>query len=669
MESALGGGRRIDRNPAGVRARGMTSRKLVALAPLLALGLLVQPSQAKSRGGLPGFILRGQVVDANSGSPLPRASVRLNGTVAKVSPAGRFTLTGTKAGRFSVVCSHPGYRTQRRRVRVRVGKTTVVHCRLRRARAKTNLEEEAAAEPKVRASSARDRSRGYGRRVRRARRAAPGKPMAMQRPVIVAPDRRPLSRENYNVIDENDFHAARSQPLSTFSIDVDTASYSNVRRFLNQGRLPPKDAVKLEEFINYFSYSDPAPRDGRPFAVTTEVSRSPWADQNKLVRIGIRGKDVSTDKMPPSNLVFLLDVSGSMNSPSKLPLLKNAFRLLVSNLRARDRVAIVVYAGAAGVVLPSTRGNNKAAIVAAIDRLSAGGSTAGGAGIELAYDIARRNFIQGGNNRVILATDGDFNVGTSSEGALVRLIEKKRKSGVFLTVLGFGTGNYQDSKMEKLADKGNGNHAYIDSILEAKKVLVSEMGGTLLTIAKDVKIQVEFNPARVEEYRLIGYENRKLAARDFNDDKKDAGELGAGHSITALYEIVPKGTGPKSAQVDALRYQRPGSTPATQSDELMTIKLRYKKPAGKKSTLMTQTVLDRPVKLSQASADLRFAAAVAEFGMLLRDSKHKGRSSFSEVLRLARRSAGPDRGGYRAEFVDLVRKAMRLGRGQASIAR
>ncbi|MGL1889736.1 MAG: von Willebrand factor type A domain-containing protein, partial [Reichenbachiella sp.] len=394
-----------------------------------------------------------------------------------------------------------------------------------------------------------------------------------------------FNTEEYDGINENIFHNAKTKPLSTFSIDVDAASYSNMRRFITNGQQPPKDAVRIEEMINYFNYDYAQPKGDVPFSVNTEIAVAPWNPKHQLVHIGLQGKEVDTEGLPASNLVFLLDVSGSMNNADKLPLLKSGFKLLVQQLRPEDRVAIVVYAGAAGVVLPSTSGDRKGDILKALDQLEAGGSTAGGAGIRLAYKIAKDNFKIGGNNRIILATDGDFNIGESSNASMEELIEEKREEGVFLTVLGFGTGNYKDSKMETIADKGNGNYAYIDNILEAKKVLVNEFGGTLFTIAKDVKLQVEFNPNLVQAYRLIGYENRALRDEDFNDDKKDAGELGSGHTVTALYEIIPVGVDREFTAVDPLKYQESNATSAATSSELLNIKLRYKAPDGTKSML------------------------------------------------------------------------------------
>ncbi|HEY9808542.1 MAG TPA: von Willebrand factor type A domain-containing protein [Halomicronema sp.] len=471
-----------------------------------------------------------------------------------------------------------------------------------------------------------------------------------------------FNREGYSIINENAFQRPINNPLSTFSIDVDTASYSNIRRFINNSQRPPKDAVRIEELINYFSYNYPQPEDDKPFAITTEMAPAPWNIKHKLVKIGLQGKDISTENLPPSNLVFLLDVSGSMDEPNKLPLVKSSLRLLVNELREEDRVTIVVYAGAAGVVLNPTSGNQKEKILAAIDKLQAGGSTAGGEGIKLAYKLAEENFIESGNNRVILATDGDFNVGVSSDAELVRLIEDKRNSGVFLSVLGFGTGNYQDAKMEQLANKGNGNYAYLDSVLEAKKVLVKEIGATLLTIAKDVKIQVEFNPAKVQAYRLIGYENRVLQAEDFNDDKKDAGELGAGHSVTAIYEIIPVGveSSVKLPDVDPLRYQQSNVEPTSQGNELMQVKLRYKAPNETISQLISQPVMDEDSSLTWASSNFKFSAAVAGFGMILRESEYKGSANFEQVLQLATEAKGDDPEGYRGEFIRLVEKCRLL---------
>jgi Ca-activated chloride channel family protein len=470
-----------------------------------------------------------------------------------------------------------------------------------------------------------------------------------------------FNTEDYDRIYENEFLSVLDNPLSTFSIDVDAASYSNVRRFINGSQLPPADAVRIEEMINYFNYDYPEPDGDDPFSINMEISECPWNEENKLVHIGLQAKKISMENLPPSNIVFLIDVSGSMQSPNKLPLLKSAYKLLTNELRENDRVAIVVYAGAAGLILPSTGGEDKGKIIAALEQLSAGGSTAGSAGIKLAYETAKENFIEGGNNRVILATDGDFNVGPSSDSELVRLIEEKREEGIFLTVLGFGMGNYKDNKMEKLADKGNGNYAYIDNILEAKKVLVNEFGGTLFTIAKDVKIQVEFNPAEVKGYRLIGYENRMLNKEDFNDDKKDAGELGSGHTVTALYEVIPPGSDYEFPSVDDLKYQKENKSDINyEGGELLTVKFRYKKPDEDKSRLIVEVLENDEMDLDETSDNFRFSAAVAQFGMLLRDSKFKAESSYESVKSLAKNSMGEDKFGYRLEFMQLVEKARLL---------
>jgi Ca-activated chloride channel family protein len=467
------------------------------------------------------------------------------------------------------------------------------------------------------------------------------------------------SGESYASIIENDFLSADQTPLSTFSIDVDNASYSNSRRFLNNGQLPPPNAVRIEEFINYFSYDYPQPEGEAPFSVTTEMSTCPWNSQHQLMHIGLQGRIIPKEHIPPSNLVFLLDVSGSMNAQNKLPLLKNAFKMLTNQLRQRDRVAIVVYAGASGLVLPSTSGANAQAILEALQRLEAGGGTAGAAGIELAYQVAQQNFINDGNNRVILATDGDFNIGMSSNEAMVQLIENKRKNGIFLSVLGFGTGNYQDDKMEQLADNGNGNYAYIDNLKEAKKVLVNEMSGTLFTIAKDVKLQLEFNPAHVAAYRLIGYENRKLKDEDFNDDTKDAGELGAGHTVTALYEIIPTTVAHSTIlKVDPLKYQSSKLSENAKNDpDWLTLKLRYKHPKSNTSKLLTFTAKDEGLIFEKTSSNFRFSAAVAGFGMLLRDSRYKGSATYDDMAKMARNSRGEDPFGYRIELIDLIEMA------------
>jgi len=475
--------------------------------------------------------------------------------------------------------------------------------------------------------------------------------------VTQIPERKVSDNEEYSLITENQFNNVKRRPLSTFSIDVDAASYSNIRRILTAGMLPPKDAVRIEEMINYFNYEYAQPKDQEPISITTEIGNCSWNPEHKLVKIGLKGRSIEAEKLPPNNLVFLIDVSGSMMDENKLPLIKRSFRLLVQQLRPEDKVSIVVYAGSSGLVLSPTSGKEKELIMQKIDVLQAGGSTAGGEGIQLAYDVAKENFMKDGNNRVILATDGDFNVGVSSDAELVSLIEKKRDMGIFLTVLGFGTGNYKDSKMEGLADKGNGNFAYVDNILEAQKVFVKEMGATLNTIAKDVKLQIEFNPVHVKAYRLVGYENRLLADEDFNDDKKDAGELGSGKTVTALYEIIPAKSKESIDNIDTLKYQKTVSQDQIALNEMMTIKFRYKDPKGSESKLIVHPLLAQDETEQKSSEDFRFASSVAEFGMILRDSKFKGKANFKNILTAARESKGIDTDGYRAEFIKLVETA------------
>jgi len=475
----------------------------------------------------------------------------------------------------------------------------------------------------------------------------------------------PFNTESYDYIADNDFLAAALNPLSTFSVDVDTASYSNVRRFLQGGRRPPRDAVRIEELVNYFAYDyvAPKPADPAPFAASLEVAAAPWVPTHRLVRIGLKGRELSTADRPAANLVFLIDVSGSMDEPNKLPFVKESLQMLVGKLKPEDRVAIAVYAGSSGLALPSTPVSHRQEILDAIDRLEAGGSTNGALGIQLAYDVARANFIPGGVNRVILATDGDFNIGLTDRGDLVRLIEEKAKSGVFLTALGFGMGNYQDATLEQLADKGNGAYAYIDSAREARRVLAEQVNGTLAVIAKDVKVQIEFNPAQVQAYRLIGYENRLLKKEDFNNDKIDAGDIGAGHTVTALYEVIPAGVEWKpESTVDPLKYQKPVDAKlktqnSKPSGELLTVKIRYKAPEGAASQLLEFPLVDRGTAFADASADFKFAAAVAGFGLVLRDSPHKGAATLAAVERWADQGTGSDAGGYRAEFISLVKRA------------
>lgn len=468
--------------------------------------------------------------------------------------------------------------------------------------------------------------------------------------------------EGYATIHENDFKDVMINPLSTFSVDVDRASYSNVRRMINNGYLPNKDAVRIEEMINYFNYDYDNPKGKHPFSINTELSSCPWNKDNLLLQIGLQGKKLAMEELPPSNIVFLIDVSGSMENANKLPLLKSSFRLLLETLRPQDKVAMVVYAGSSGVVLPSTPCSEKQVILNALDQLRAGGSTAGGEGLKLAYKIAEKNFIDGGNNRIILATDGDFNVGPSSNAEMERLVESNRDKGVFISVLGYGMGNYKDDKAELIADKGNGNYAYIDNLLEAKKVLVNEFGGTLFTIAKDVKFQLEFNPAEVSGYRLIGYENRLLNEEDFDDDTKDAGEIGSGHTVTALYEIIPA---QGNSNKDRLKYQEAALTEkALKSNDLVTLKLRYKQPEGDKSTLLVDVVKNKPINIAETSNNFRFAAAVSEFGMLLRTSKHLNGLTWKDAIRLASDAKGKDMEGYRGEMIRLMQSAQLISESE-----
>jgi Ca-activated chloride channel family protein len=477
----------------------------------------------------------------------------------------------------------------------------------------------------------------------------------------VAPQPEEFNTESYSYREDSDFLEVALHPLSTFGADVDTASYANVRRFLNAGQRPPVDAVRIEEMINYFPYAYTPPSGDEAFAAHVEVAPAPWKRAHRLVRIALKAREIATEDRPPSNLVFLVDVSGSMDEPHKLPLVQRSLKMLVRRLDGRDRVALVVYAGQAGLVLPSTPGDQRHVLLEAIDRLRAGGSTNGGQGIHLAYDVATRALIRGGVNRVVLATDGDFNVGVTDEGSLVRLVQEKARRGVFLSVLGFGMGNLQDARLETLADKGNGNYAYVDTDNEARKALVEQMMSTLVTVAKDVKIQAEFNPAEVAAYRLLGYENRALAPEDFKDDRKDAGEVGAGHAVTVLYEVVPVGTPLPRPRTDPLTYRREGRTgEAASSGELLRLKVRYKEPESETSQALEWPVSARPVALDESSADFRFAAAVAEFGLVLRASPHKAGSSLDSALELAEGSVGDDPSGYRAEFVELVKGARRI---------
>ncbi len=593
--------------------------------------------------------VNGTVYDEN-GYGIANVNVTIAGTRnAVVTDINGFYSIEVPNEKSTLVFSQSGFITQK----IKVGKKKVIDVTLKYKPVEfleEDVESEVAISKKSKAEYSNSYFRSAGRALSPSLHGAGG---MMHDEALIH------NTEEYATIHENGFRKVLDKPLSTFSIDVDAASYSNMRRFVNNGQLPPKDAVRIEEMINYFGYDYKNPTGKDPFSINTELSMAPWNKEHMIVQVGLQGKKIEMDELPPSNIVFLLDVSGSMSSPNKLPLLKSAFKLLANELRPQDKVSIVVYAGAAGLVLPPTSGDDKKTMMDALDKLSAGGSTAGGAGIKLAYKTAMENFVEGGNNRIVLATDGDFNVGASSNAEMERLVEEKRKDGVFLTVLGFGMGNYKDSKMEILADKGNGNYAYIDNMREAKKVLVNEFGGTLFTIAKDVKIQVEFNPSVVQAYRLIGYENRKLNDEDFNDDKKDAGELGSGHTVTALYEIIPVGVESEFVKdIDPLKYQENKGNPVASSDELLTVKFRYKEPDGEKSKLITQVVKN---KVSEAGDNLKWSMAVAGFGMLLRDSDFKGEMTYASVLELARASKGKDPFGYRREFIDLVDLAKSIG--------
>jgi len=585
--------------------------------------------------------ITGEVTSADDGSVIPGVNVIVKGTISGTTTDAKGNYSITVSGEESIlIFSFIGFRTEE----VPIGTSSILNVIMQMDVAQ--LSEVAVTAFGIQGRAAGIRIRGNSS-IKRS-----GHPASVNKGYWKLPAH---NTEEYKGISENIFLNAVKNPLSTFSIDVDAASYSNVRRFLLQGERPPAEAVRIEEMINYFDYDYTIPEGDDPFSINSEISAAPWNPKHKLIHIGLQGKNVPKENLPPTNLVFLIDVSGSMADHNKLPLLKSSFRLLVDQLRGQDRVAIVVYAGAAGLVLPSTSGEDKKTIIRALENLEAGGSTAGGEGIRLAYDIAKLNFMEHGNNRVVLATDGDFNVGESSDGDMARLIEIKRKEGIFLTVLGFGMGNYKDSKMETLADKGNGNYFYIDSILEAQKALVNEFGGTLFTIAKDVKLQVEFNPARVQAYRLIGYENRLLQDEDFNDDKKDAGELGAGHSVTALYEVIPTGVDSEFMNVDELKYQKSKPTYAgTHSNEIMTVKFRYKKPDGNVSKLIIHPMIDENVSVTETSDNFRWSAAVASVGMLLRESAYVKHFSYTEALQLAQGARGSDLHGYRIEFINMI---------------
>jgi len=606
------------------------------------------------------YTIKGKVLD-ETGNPIAAALVTIKGTntATNTGPDGTFSITIKSGSKAVLVFEYVGYEKQEIKVNQNSAVLTV-----KLKVASQNLKEVVVlgygTKRKMDMATGPPTVRGYDSKSYSPRAERGFMDLNKQ---YKADDE--FNREGYEGIVENRFHKVTDNPLSTFSIDVDGASFSNVRRILNEGHLPPHGAVRIEEMINYFHYDYPQPNDEHPFSINTEMADCPWNIKHKLVLVGLQGMRIPMDDLPGSNLVFLIDVSGSMASPDKLPLVRQSMKLLVDQLRECDKVAIAVYAGNAGLVLPSTGGDNKTAIKEAIDRLEAGGSTAGGAGIKLAYKTATSNFIKGGNNRVILCTDGDFNVGVSSDDELERLIEEERKSGVFLTVLGYGTGNYQDAKMQKLADKGNGNHGYIDNLEEARKVLVTEFGGTLFTIAKDVKLQIEFNPSKVAGYRLIGYENRILNKEDFNNDKKDAGDLGSGHTVTALYEIIPAGIKSDFLEsVDKLKYQKEKNNYNSGSQELMTVKFRYKKPDGDKSSLIEHPVLGESISINKTSDNFRFAAAVAEFGLLLRNSEFKQSSSYDHAWKIAKSALGDDKEGYRSGFLKMIRTAQGLAGNQ-----
>ena len=595
--------------------------------------------------------ITGTVKDSQTGDVLPGANIILKGARLGTSSdlKGNYTIINVPPGEYSVEVTYIGYESKKiDNIKVKADSTTIANFLLNSKSIEgETISVTAQAERQSQAVNQQSSSiviRGVSPKMSVAGYA----PDAMYIP---------HNTEEYDKIDESGYYQTIQKPLSTFAADVDAASYANARRFIMQDQLPYKDAVRSEEFINYFTYDYKQPDPGRPLSINLEYSECPWNKDHNLVHIGLQGKKLKNEEQHPSNLVFLIDVSGSMNSPKKLPLLKSAYKLLVEQLKPEDKVAIVVYAGNAGLVLPATSGNYKKDIINAIENLQAGGSTAGGAGIQLAYKVAKENYISEGNNRVILATDGDFNVGISSTSELVRFIEEKRDDGIFLTILGFGMGNYKDNRLQELADRGNGNHAYIDNIMEAKKVLVNEITSTLFTIAKDVKIQVEFNPARIGSYRLIGYENRKLEDKDFTDDKKDAGEIGAGHTVTALYEVVPAGRNDPEKSYN-LKYQETKvKKDAMNSDEVLTVKIRYKEPDGNKSKEFSETLKGDPVELNKSSNNFRFSAAAAEFSMILRDSEFKGDADLKSVMDLAKHAKGDDQYGYRAEFLTLVERA------------
>ena len=643
---------------------------LVLSAPPVAAQSVAPPAPAPLANTTKSWVVSGQIIDHATRQPLPGVTVLVKGTQlgASTDAQGRYSLMVPNAAQAVLQFKYIGYATVERAV----GNAHTLNLALQADTKQLN--EVVVRGLNARIAGVQIRGAAAAKRSKVVYSGAEYMMADMAAPLATMPAREEAGAgDTYAHVQENAFFAVKNAPLSTFSLDVDNASYTNVRRFLNEGQLPPRDAVRVEEMLNYFRYSYPAPPTASPdpVRISTELAVCPWNAAHQLARIGIQARRVETAKLPPANLVFLVDVSGSMDSPDRLPLVQAGLKLLVKQLRPQDHVALVAYAGAAGLVLPPTPGSQPQVILDAIERLRAGGSTAGGAGLRLAYSTAKQSFVKDGNNRVILATDGDFNVGESSDAAMEQLIVDQRESGVFLTVLGCGRGNLRDSRMETLADKGNGNYAYLDNLDEAGRVLVAQFGGTLFTVAKDVKLQIEFNPARVANYRLVGYENRLLAAEDFNNDRKDAGELGAGHTVTALYEIVPVGS--PQPVTDALKYQQPqtaenvaNSLSGAAKSEVLTVKLRYKEPQGSSSKLLAETLAGTANGIEKASPDFRFAAAVAQFGMLLRQSEQRGSATWAATEKLADGARGPDADGYRAELVRLVRLAEGLS-GSAAV--
>ena len=626
---------------------------VVSVAALVMAGVMAQPRAGRIRGIVSddlGVVRAGATVTLTRAGTAPRTTI--------TNDKGEFVFAGLDPGRYEITASLRGFRSATAQATIAQGSTITLTLTIQRDPLQDQSESAKLAAPPPppppAPASVGTPERSHDSVVRGVVGGAAGG-------VVGGPGFafRDFNTETYDRIIDNQWTEVARKPLSTFSTDVDTASYSNVRRFLNQGQAPPRDAVRIEELINYFTFRYPDPRGEHPFSVTAAIGECPWNRTHELALVGLQARRLDRSGTPPRNLVFLIDVSGSMMTANKLPLVKASLAMLVPNLTDRDRVAIVVYAGNSGLVLPSTTGGDTSTILDAIGRLQAGGSTNGGAGLTLAYEVAREHFIKGGVNRVVLATDGDFNVGVTDQGSLLRLIEENRESGVALSVLGYGMGNVKDSTMVKLADAGNGNYAYIDSLAEAQKVLVEQAGGTFVTVAKDVKLQIEFNPRVVAAYRLIGYEKRILQDQDFNNDKKDAGDIGAGHSVTALYEVIPAGQKIDVPSIDPLKYQSAGTLSAdAQRGEAMTVKIRYKQPDGATSSLVSVAV---PEKTTE-NPELGFAAAVAEFGMLLRDSEHKGSSSYANALKLAQQSKGDDPYGHRAEFIRLIGAAEGVSR-------